>query len=518
MDKSKIVMCFRNNKATFFFSIITFTALSLLFFLFPYSCDDWAWGSPIGLERLFSLFDNYNGRYAGNILVIILTRSKIINVALTAFLFSAFCILPKVFTDSKFFISLPFAFFLLIFMPKDLWIQTVVWTSGFSNYVPPILLITLYLCIVKNVFGNKCPTYSKSMTFWAGVIGFGASLFMENVTIYGLIASVLIIALSYIKFKKIFAVQIANLLGCILGTVFMFSNSAYASILNGTDYYRSTALDYGFFSTVLSHAGDISKYFFTNNLCMLLIVTLLCAIITFIYVKSSNNTTGRIISVVVFLLNGISFSIIAVKYPFEQSQTTFLREYAEIFLAVIYSITVFLSVAVCIRNKVRKQASLFVLVSIPILISPLLVVNPINARCFFPPYFMCVILCILILDYILNCTSFNKVKIKTSLCIGLIFANIAALVFMFNTYIPVHKYYVKREEYLDKQIELGFKTITLCKLPNSAYVISPDPDSEFWDVRYRLLNNIDSDVTLEFLSADEFDIWAEKFDKGVIQQ
>ncbi len=32
-------------------------------YLFPYSGDDWAWGSVEGLERLSTFFQGYNGRY-----------------------------------------------------------------------------------------------------------------------------------------------------------------------------------------------------------------------------------------------------------------------------------------------------------------------------------------------------------------------------------------------------------------------------------------------------------------------
>ena len=54
--------------------VICFILLLLLCFLFPYSHDDWAWGSQIGIDRLNSFFNNYKGRYASNLLVIILTR------------------------------------------------------------------------------------------------------------------------------------------------------------------------------------------------------------------------------------------------------------------------------------------------------------------------------------------------------------------------------------------------------------------------------------------------------------
>ena len=35
-----------------------FIMIAFLCYLFPYTGDDWAWGSTIGLDRLNSFFDN----------------------------------------------------------------------------------------------------------------------------------------------------------------------------------------------------------------------------------------------------------------------------------------------------------------------------------------------------------------------------------------------------------------------------------------------------------------------------
>ena len=40
----------------------------------PASGDDWAWGTELGTARLRTAFVDYNGRYVGNIIVLIMTR------------------------------------------------------------------------------------------------------------------------------------------------------------------------------------------------------------------------------------------------------------------------------------------------------------------------------------------------------------------------------------------------------------------------------------------------------------
>ena len=61
-----------------------FFAFMFLAYLFPYTGDDWAWGSSIGLGRLKSFFAGYNGRYVGNLIVLLLTRSKLLDAVVMA--------------------------------------------------------------------------------------------------------------------------------------------------------------------------------------------------------------------------------------------------------------------------------------------------------------------------------------------------------------------------------------------------------------------------------------------------
>ena len=41
----------------------------------PFCSDDWAWGASVGAQRLASHFRGYNGRYLGNLLILLLTKS-----------------------------------------------------------------------------------------------------------------------------------------------------------------------------------------------------------------------------------------------------------------------------------------------------------------------------------------------------------------------------------------------------------------------------------------------------------
>lgn len=104
---------------------IIFVLLFLLCLLFPYSGDDWAWGSQIGINRLNKWFDNYSGRYFGNLIVLALTRSNLLKAVTMSFCLTGIIAIVNKLTGKQkngvFIIST-----VLLFMPVTLLRQAVV--------------------------------------------------------------------------------------------------------------------------------------------------------------------------------------------------------------------------------------------------------------------------------------------------------------------------------------------------------------------------------------------------------
>lgn len=57
-----------------YLTLLIGVALLVMFAMSFPRLDDLTWGSSMGLDRLRSWFAGYNGRYVGNIIVILLTR------------------------------------------------------------------------------------------------------------------------------------------------------------------------------------------------------------------------------------------------------------------------------------------------------------------------------------------------------------------------------------------------------------------------------------------------------------
>lgn len=506
-----------NKKNTLFFGFL-FLAFMILTSFFPYSGDDWAWGSEIGLERLANWFHNYNGRYAGNLLVLLLTRNSFLKVIIIASSLFCICYLPKVYTNSNRLTLSIFSTFLLLLVPKQIFVQAISWTSGYSNYIPPILMTVIYFVLIRNIFDIKQPTYQRQLPVITFLLGFISALFMENVTLYNLAVSFVILGFVWYKFKHFYPTHIAHFAGSFAGAIVMFTNSAYGLIASNNDSYRSTALSKGLFDTLINHVFVICEQFFINNIPMLVVISILCTILIILHEKTAKNKKTSLLCRCCIIINMICLFLLFTKHQFSpwvlavgNSNSQFITKSFIAFLIALYCLSVLLIIIVCIEDSNKKFQILLPLFSVPILIVPLLVVNPIGPRCFFPPYVMLLLFCTAVLDYILTTVTITAAT-ETGIQTTLTAACIALFLFQFSIYSVIHTYDQKRNESVQKQFNAGYDVITVCKLPYTSYVWFGDPISSPWDKRYKLFWNIDETVTFEFLPYYEFNQWEIEFD------
>ena len=494
------------------FSVLLLAAFSALFYMFPYTGDDWAWGSQLGLDRLATRFDNYNGRYLGNLLVLVLTRCKWVNVLLTAFSMVCFCLFPKLLAKSEKF--LPYALGTLFFflIPQSMWAQVVVWTSGFSNYVPPILMIFLYLILVQNVFDEVPPEYVRAAIAIVPFLGFAAGLFMENVTLYNLAVAVVIPVIGFVRFRKVYGLHLAYAGGSIAGAVMMFTNSAYSTIVQGGDEYRSSALNSGLIGTIANNLNVIIRSFFLENMAVWGILSVLCLACWMMYRKSGEEKKICHFAVGVHILCGVLLAIksFCPAWLILGNETITVLFFAAI--AVTYCFGALIVVLLCVDEQKMKLWILFLLVSIPVLIAPLLVVNPVGARCLFASYMMLAAACVMLLVYVMEHLHFSA-AVQKSLGAAILAVCAVVMICMVNVYLAVHRYDTLRDEYVRKQVKAGYQTVMVSKLPHESYVWCSVPEN-LWAERYKLFHGIDLDVEFELLTPAEFDSWMKNFDES----
>ncbi len=231
---------FRNVRI--FFYIVIF-----LFWLWigsqaPYTNDDWDWGLPMGMEWLIE--GSVNSRYAGNLAIVLMTRSRLVKTLFFAIFSFAVPYLISVIPNVK---DRKYSFFLfllsnllLMFMSRHVWQQSYGWLAAFANYViSGACVVWLYSAEKRALDGEQ---FTKIQLVVSFLVSFAAQLFIENLTVFFLGVSLLALTVCIIM-KKSLAGIISIVVGVILGTVLMFSSPVYGQLLDtGNSLNRELAV------------------------------------------------------------------------------------------------------------------------------------------------------------------------------------------------------------------------------------------------------------------------------------
>ena len=150
----------KNYKKIILLSVVFLFFLGISY-LFPYTNDDWAWASKIGINRLNNFFENYNGRYLGNLLVLLLTRHRMLRAIVIATCLTMIINFVSRTISKKNITIFLIVSLLMVLFPQPIFRQAIAWTSGFTNYVPPILFTIIWIYLTKNVLEDKEVNISK---------------------------------------------------------------------------------------------------------------------------------------------------------------------------------------------------------------------------------------------------------------------------------------------------------------------------------------------------------------------
>lgn len=483
-----MVMNLKKKNKLLFYGILFFLFF-LLSYLFPYSHDDWAWGSSYGLERLETYFKGYNGRWMGNLVVLALTRSNFLKtlVMSLSLTFLLFCVSEL--TNKKKTYLLPFL--LLLSTPILIFREAIVWTAGFSNYVVSMVFVFLFIYMNKDIFANEAKdTWGRRLLF--PILSFISVLFVEHVTLYVLVLALFSIFYHFIQYKKINWSFVLYFVGSVLGTILMFSNSAYSNISSGTDTYRSIGLSSFLTSSITSYFTTIYKYLSAENYVLNVVLSGLVLLSLYRYLKKEKKHE-KIIYILSTILVVYPIYNLVLRYS---GISLFLKytKYISGLFTVIYCLSILTSVFF-IKEKEKRNKLLFALISIITLTAPLFVVTPIGGRCFFPIYLFWIWIVFLFYENVVQRES------------GYIKVLLTSLLALFSIYLfCIYGYIFKVNSARKKEIE-EHKTeeiLILPKLPYAKYMWCPDPVNEEFLNRFKSFYGIDSTTEVKFVSYKEW--------------
>lgn len=475
-----------------------FVILCMLCFLYPYSGDDWAWGSSIGIDRLSTWFDGYSGRYFGNLIVLALTRSNLLKtVCMSGCLTGIVWILWKI-SQSRQYVAI-MTLILIFSAPKSLLRQSVVWTAGFSNYTTSIVLILLYGLFVRNMFIKNGKRHSVKWSIPMLLLGFLTALIVEHITLLCVIMGIYVIVFNFVRNKKIELVHLAYSVGTIIGAITMFSNSVYTAIGNGNDAYRSVgAGENGIVGRALVNYFDVigNQMMFDNIiLCMVMIIVVIALYIQYgeskkgvsdIIVKLSFGTT----------LGSLVYGIVT------RIETEWVNEwkYGKYFTGIInilfwVSLAVFL--LVMIEDKLARYRFVFVLGCIACATGPLLVVTPIGPRCFFATF----VLTIWLIIEMLNLITINDRLVKGFTKAGIVIL-VVVMGIQFAIFGAIHKADKERLSKVRKAEAKGKKTVKIERLPHEDWIHAASPEIKLLEDRYKMFYGITLDLSIQVIERE----------------
>lgn len=458
-------------------------------------------GGDLGIQRLKNGFAGYNGRYFGNLVVIILTRvptllrSFLEALVMTEALYFIYLLLDK--ELNAFLITL----FFVVAVPVNIMSQTYGWVSGFSNFCVSAMTVLGVLTYYNKMLKGEKLNYS--VTILSLINAFLGTLVLENSTIYLVVLTISVLIINAVKYKKIHKGILLHFIVICTGTIWMFSNGGYRTMAEagktGQEYYKEIKpfeLSIDWFRSALEiYADKVINYWITPNR-ILNIVT--CIIILLIVIKIKKR--GQQIFMIMFSCFLAFFVFDFMGYG--KWKNVIL--YGDVIYAVavtIYCLTLVAFTAWYVREFKDGILLQIVLWSQLFLMGPLIVANPLTSRCFYITYIFFALYLGLLLSYSIrkNIISVSKNNLKGAI-IGLL---VFFMIMNIGIYHSVYQCVKAREHYIYESVKEGKKTINLEKIPlGDVYCFGLDVHQDAWFDVYKDYYNIPKNVRVNFIGSD----------------
>lgn len=484
--------------------LLAFFLCFLLCLHFPYTGDDWVWGSQTGLLRLQKLFVGYNGRYLGNLLVLALTRS----VWLRSFCMAA--VLTGICAAVRQIVGRPWAFWLtallLLCMPKRIGAQAVVWTAGFSNYSVSAFLSLLYVAFLSRKSTCQTGAYKLLASMGLFVLGFSSCLFLETVTLCTLFLSLAVLLYRFVRRERVSVPLVCHGFGAMLGTLLMFSNSAYQNVWKHSDSYRSV-LSGGLFQQCKNNYFEaIYPYGYFLNI-LLNLALFICCLTGFLLLR--NRIKGLLPRFALAVHGCFAFYALFTVLILPEAKTgLFLLAEAGFCLAgLLCSFAVVLILVHVGGESARRNKAILCMASIILLMAPLFAVNPVTPRCFFPSYlYFIVLVCLMaeLCETLLrqqaargtaesNEVFFALARIgQRALLLGLALVYVLYL----GVFLSIHRADQRRLAYIRNAVSEGRQEIEIVHLPYELFLNNPTPPDNNWATHYKAFYELPQELQL----------------------
>lgn len=436
--------------------------IAFLMWCAPMMVDDYSFSSFSNYkmkDKLFYVLKYGNGRLLGNMGVLYLLQFPVLKIAIkTIVIILVIIMIDKNTQFAKSKEGVILSFLLIMGMEPQMFAQVFTWTSGFQNYIPPVLCMLLCMKIVLE--GTENRKFLKA--FLIGIVGICGQLFVEHSTVIILVFAILILNFN-LKNRKNVLYASMWVGSTIVGTIIMYTIPKIFYVPNVNEGYQKLNL-MGIKPFIISIVGNtlqISEKYSENFFLWCIISGLVICII-----RKNTNKNRRLAGLSEIVL--VSYpSYCVVNYLLTQNRwydPRFGGIVYKIFLCCLllaYLISVIYGISNIVIENIRLKA--FVCLGGAVFsVLPLLIVYPIGSRCLFHSYTFMVMLTVLIFKYHVS-TSGYQVEIfwkKIFITLSVILSICLIFVFLNIRYVDTQKHL-----YIQEELKKGSKEIIIPKLP-----------------------------------------------------
>lgn len=479
--------------------LLMFT-FSFLFFAFlmwcaPYSSDDLEfaalnYGSPE--EYLTYVLQYGNGRVLGNISAILMAHSRVICILAKAFLLASSVVMIPAILNIHSVCGYLVTFVLFVMIDPSVFGEVYVWTSGFSNYFPPIWMTLVIVSALKAYPSVRSRTVRLLICAGIFLLGTAGQLFIEHSSGVNLLLALCFTVICLRKDKKNAAPCAVWLTAAIAGLAVMLLVPRIFYIQgNHTETYRSVHLG-GIAELIYSCAKNVVQlcghYF---GVCLLPVCFGAVSTVFLTRERRSEKANKVLFSLsaisVLYLL--VSLFLTAADYLGKSA----LIQHSVDCVFTVLPLGVWIAAAFGLEPELRKKM-LFCLAFALISIAPLLVVTPIPTRVIYQSYvfiLLAALLCFAEIQGRLGEKALGYVQ-STAGAVCVLMVLVIGSVFL-----SVHNMAEIRDRHIRQEIANGATEIVIFQLPYEYTTWD-----HLWSQKYSY--GVDDSVTF---AIEEFDEW-----------
>jgi len=487
----------------------------------PYTHDDWDWGIKSGIDHLIKA--DVNNRYAGNFIVVLLTRSVVLKDIVMGVVFTLIPDMLSRITVTFFdrfgyseeiclrrirIISFIVANIMILSLPVDVWRQTNGWVAGFSNFVVSgYALLAFYMFLLTMLKNNSSKMHSNygKVLYYIIVVSFGIviQLFLENISIYFGIVSSMFLAYSAIKKRSSFYSAMALTTGTVIGLYIMFDNSIYQTLWD-TGYavgqYRRLMFsrDQHLYSIIYNalyrYVGEFIPQIISKHGLLVSVISVLFSING---IKRIRKCVRGTVKYICYLCLCVLHTIYALYYVIR-----IIWEYPaqiHVFIAVGDLLFVCLiTFEIWLYYRIEKNRLILILsiwLSPFVIMIPMVVINTVGPRSYYTTYLCLSLLCLIIMGPIIANMPIVFEQVVLIGLLGLCFLLSCHLTIIYSSIGSTNRErLITIQQVRNENIDL----ITLAKYPHSEYLWIPDPGSSQYEHYFKEFYDIPDKTIIRF--------------------